>query len=149
MTATRALGRDALILIDALPNIAPLPDLPGWLTKLRSWGEHHRRHPNVGAASQVGPVPPGRRAGLAVAGPVQRDHRRQSRPRDIQSPRRPVRDPSGVHHRLLSNWHTDGAGSGRNSGTSQQHSWEPYMRPENVFARCIPVCMVVEQAGVS
>ena len=29
---------DALVLIDELPNIAPLPDLPGWLTELRSWG---------------------------------------------------------------------------------------------------------------
>ena len=37
-----------------------------------------------------------------------------------------------------SQWHPGGGGGGSHSGTSQQHAWEPLVRPENVVGTLAP-----------
>jgi len=130
---------DALVLIDELPNIAPLPDLPDWLTELRSWGVTI-----VGAAQSWGQLGKWGRSRQAVeqawpwlalfngitdtglVGEISKARGDELVTRQVFT--------SGTS----SQWHTGGGGSGRHSGTSQQHSWEPLMRPENVVGSLHP-----------
>lgn len=122
----KAHNGDALVLIDELPNVAPLPDLPGWLTELRSWGVTI-----VGAAQTWG--------SLSRWGANQRAVEQAwpwlalfngitdtalvteiSKARGDQLVTRQVFSSGSS-----SNWHAQGGGGGRNAGVSQQHSWEP------------------------
>ncbi len=130
---------DALVLIDELPNIAPLPDLPGWLTELRSWGVTI-----VGAAQSWGQLTkwgPSRHAieqawpWLALFnGITDTDLVYEiSKARGDQLVTRQVFNTG-----TSSQWHAGGGGGGRHSGTSQQHSWEPLLRPENVVGTLHP-----------
>lgn len=130
---------DALVLIDELPNIAPLPDLPDWLTELRSWGVTI-----VGAAQSWGQLGKWGRSRQAVeqawpwlalfngitdtglVGEISKARGDELVTRQVFSTGR------------SSQWHTGGGGSGRHSGTSEQHSWEPLMRPENVVGTLYP-----------
>ncbi|MGH9300372.1 MAG: type IV secretory system conjugative DNA transfer family protein [Acidimicrobiales bacterium] len=129
----RRQNSDALLLIDELPNIAPLPDLPGWLTELRSWGVTI-----VGAAQAWGQLTKwgnSRQAveqawpwlalfnGITDVGLVQEI----SKARGDQLVTRKVFTTGSS-----SQWHSGGAGGGSQTGTSEQHAWEPLMRPEHV-----------------
>jgi type IV secretory pathway TraG/TraD family ATPase VirD4 len=130
---------DALVLIDELPNIAPLPDLPGWLTELRSWGVTI-----VGAAQAWGQLTKwgkSRQAveqawpwlalfnGITDTGLVTEI----SKARGDQLVTRQV-----FTQGRSSQWHSGGGGGGSHSGTSQQHAWEPLVRPENVVGTLAP-----------
>lgn len=130
---------DALVLIDELPNIAPLPDLPGWLAELRSWGVTI-----VGAAQSWGQLTkwgPSRQAieqawpWLALFNGITDTAllHEISKARGDQLVTRQVFTTG-----TSSQWHPGGGSGGRHSGTSQQHAWEPLLRPENVVGTLHP-----------